>query len=193
MAFTQTVPEFQCVFSTIDSPATPGFAPSEEEWIAQRSQLAPVHRPDLGRLRKFLRQMFVSGKLVMPDGVEIPHWGFTDETGVQSYPSLPVRINAGDLVEPELKPAKRQHTIHWHGIEPDSHNDGVGHTSFEVTGHYTYQWRAHPSTEGTYFYHCHVNTTLHVNMGLYGPLIVDPAGQDPTRPAARRSSGSSRT
>jgi len=182
MAFTQTPPQFQCVFSEIKSPATPGFVESEEDWIAQRSQLDPIHRPDVGRLRKFERQVFGSGKLVMPDGVEIRHWGFRDENGVESFPSPMVRINSGDLLQATLKPSIRQHTIHWHGIEPDAHNDGVGHTSFEVTGQYIYQWRAHPRTEGTYFYHCHVNTTLHVNMGLFGPLIVDPIGVDRAGP-----------
>src|SRR5947209_694243 len=186
MAFTQVPPVDQCVFSTIDNPVTPGLVTSDADWIAQRSQLPAIDRPDIGKRVQIMRQVFGDGKLIMPDGVEIRHWGFTDETGVKSYPSLPIRINAGDLVQNTLKPSIRQHTIHHHGIEPSAFNDGVGHTSFEVTGHYTYQWRAHPQTQGTYFYHCHVNTTLHVNMGLYGGLIVDPPGQDPAAPGRKK-------
>src|SRR3954468_14093762 len=107
MAFTQVPPADQCVFATIANPATPGLVPSEQEWIRQRSQLPAIDRPDLGNFVQVLRQVFVDGKLIMPDGVEIPHWGFTDETGVKSYPSIPVRINSGDLFQGTLKPAKR--------------------------------------------------------------------------------------
>jgi len=167
---------------------TYGLVRSEAEWIRLRSQLPPEHGPDLGTIRRFERNVFTNGKLEMPDGEEIDHWGFDDgDSDNRTLPSLPIRVAGGDLVQVTLKASSRQHTIHHHGIEPDMDNDGVGHTSFETTSEYTYQWRAHPANAGTYFYHCHVNTTLHVQMGMFGALIIDPPGTDLDTPVSRQN------
>lgn len=122
----------------------------------------------------FVRRVFYGGLPVqMPDGQSVNFWGFFDPlTGVQTFPSAPIRVREGQLVHCEFTPGKSTHTIHWHGIEPTPMNDGVGHHSFEVAGQYTYQWQAAQS--GTYFYHCHKNTVLHFEMGMYGGLIIDP-------------------
>jgi FtsP/CotA-like multicopper oxidase with cupredoxin domain len=131
--------------------------------------------------RTFVRK-FYNDRLRFPDGLEIEIWSFEDETSGKSFPAPLTRANEGEIVHVELKPSKQAHTIHHHGIEPDPRNDGVGHSSFEVKGSYTYQFLVNKGAPGdpnkgaagTYFYHCHVNTVLHVQMGMFGPMIFDP-------------------
>ena len=133
--------------------------------------------PDVAHEFKFFNR-----KMKFDDGGEFEMWTFETENSGRIYPAPLVRLTEGQLFHGTIHPSKRVHTIHWHGMEPDPRNDGVGHTSFEVSGSYTYQWRpergipGNPNVgaSGTYFYHCHVNTTLHVQMGMFGPLIVDP-------------------
>src|SRR5690606_20599539 len=90
----------------------------------------------------------------------------------EQFPSPLIRVQKDDLVHVKLSASKGSHTIHHHGIEPTTMNDGVGHVSMEITGNYVYQWQ--PRTPGTYFYHCHKNTVTHFEMGLFGLLVVDP-------------------
>ena len=123
----------------------------------------------------FERKSFNDGTLVMSDGVNISYWGFEDRLrlkGKNFFPSPLIRVQEGDMVHVKLETRNNTHTIHHHGIEPTTMNDGVGHVSFETSGTYVYQWQ--PRHAGTWFYHCHKNTVLHFEMGLYGLLIVDP-------------------
>ncbi len=110
----------------------------------------------------------------MPDGKEVEIWYLAkkEDEGQIFFPSQTLRFIEGQIVHATLNPRHGPHTIHWHGIEPTTFNDGVGHISFEVAGNYTYQWMA--SYAGTYLYHCHRNTVLHFEMGMAGPLIIDP-------------------
>lgn len=121
-----------------------------------------------------VREVHSGGRVTMPDGRRIRFWGFDDpESDVgKAFPSPLIRVREGQVVHTRMLSSKNTHTIHHHGIEPIPHNDGVGHTSFEVDDVYDYQWR--PSQSGLYFYHCHKNTVLHFELGMYGPLIVDP-------------------
>lgn len=120
---------------------------------------------------------FRTADIVMPDGASVEFWGFTGQGEAGQYPSKIIRIPQGRIFHGTMQPRKGTHTIHWHGIEPTSMNDGVGKLSFEVSSQYTYQWRA--AEPGFYFYHCHHNTPLHFEIGMVGAMMVDappPAG-----------------
>lgn len=106
-----------------------------------------------------------------------------------TFPSPLIRVKQGDLVYTTVGAHTNTHTIHWHGIEPSPYNDGVGKHSFEIIEGgrgFVYRWQA--AEPDFYFYHCHKNTPLHFEMGLYGPLIIDPvkpawaAASDPAPP-----------
>jgi len=127
----------------------------------------------------FNRGIYMNGSMTMDDGNAVTIWGFTDGGGGMGgggnqFPSPAMRVTEGQVVHTNLSVQGMMwlHTIHHHGIEPSQENDGVGHYSFDVDGTYTYQWKA--SHAGTYFYHCHTNTVLHAEMGMYGGLIIDP-------------------
>ncbi|WP_422447060.1 multicopper oxidase domain-containing protein [Thermoanaerobacterium sp. DL9XJH110] len=73
------------------------------------------------------------------------------------------------------------HTLHVHGGHVASQVDGVPETSFGVPVtppgspaiSITYYFK--PEKPGTYFYHCHQEASEHVQMGMYGALIVYPS------------------
>jgi plastocyanin len=122
------------------------------------------------------------GYLMLPDGTEVYIWGYSlkNEQGTAEYPSPTLEVNEEDNVEITLtnigtkkKGIKRlAHTIHWHGLDTDQQNDGVPHTSpaIQVGDSYTYRFTA--GHAGTYFYHCHVDTIEHLQMGMHGAFIV---------------------
>jgi FtsP/CotA-like multicopper oxidase with cupredoxin domain len=133
----------------------------------------------------FSRGIDMNIPMTMDDGNTVTMWGFSDTAGGgggmggggmgggATFPSAPMRVRQGQVCQTQLQVDMMMfHTIHHHGIEPEYRSDGVGHLSWDVQGNYTYQWR--PMHAGTYFYHCHTNTVLHAEMGMYGALIVDP-------------------
>jgi FtsP/CotA-like multicopper oxidase with cupredoxin domain len=69
-------------------------------------------------------------------------------------------------------------TIHWHGVPglPNAEDGVAGVTQQAVApGHsMTYEFVA--SAAGTYWYHSHQDTSSQLAHGLYGALVVEPAG-----------------
>ena len=69
-------------------------------------------------------------------------------------------------------------SIHWHGLILPFHMDGVPGVSFPGIApgeSFTYQFPIRQA--GTYWYHSH--SGLQEQQGLYGPLLIDPAGAEP--------------
>lgn len=128
---------------------------------------------------RIARNLLVNLDLELPDGSKVPMWIIEDpedKEGGRVFPSKTIRTVEGDIVHARVGSLTNTHTIHWHGIEPTTMNDGVGKHSFEVSGNFTYQFATNQA--GTFFYHCHKNTPLHFEMGLYGLFIVDPKKPD---------------
>jgi len=96
-------------------------------------------------------------------------------------PSPVIRVEQGDTIWIQLENTHYfPHTIHLHGIDHpwvDSSgegNDGVPQTSdkFVLPGQSkTYEIR--PRVAGTFVYHCHVQTHVHLAMGLVGMFVVE--------------------
>lgn len=127
----------------------------------------------------FERRGIHNATLNVPGAGAVEMWSFEARinrglvVNIGTWPASTIRVREGEIVHTLMGNRQGPHTIHHHGIEPTPANDGVGHLTFEVTGgDYTYQWRA--AEAGTYFYHCHRNTVLHFEMGMYGMLIIDP-------------------
>lgn len=98
------------------------------------------------------------------------------EVGDRLYITL---INLGMASLPDLLDP---HTVHMHGAHVATQLDGFPEQSFGVpvwmnlsepppTATYFFQ----PEHPGTLMYHCHVDASEHVQMGMYGALIIYPS------------------
>ncbi len=110
----------------------------------------------------------------LADGTALPIWGYGWMTdGFITLPGPLLTYTEGEQVDLNFSnPSPESHTIHLHGLDVDQANDGVPTTSFfVVTGQSaTYSFTA--DRPGTFLYHCHVTTTLHLTMGMYGMILV---------------------
>ena len=159
------------VTSTHDSEVGFFHAPQAPDLFCEATQVGSIDTPNEVRPDVAFEAKFISDKIEL-DGEDVEFWTFQADNGDNLFPAPLRRVRAGQVFHHTIKPSKHVHTLHHHGMEPGPHDDGVGHMSFEVSGSYTYQIR--PMDPGTYFYHCHVNTPLHFEMGMYGGFIVDP-------------------
>jgi FtsP/CotA-like multicopper oxidase with cupredoxin domain len=81
--------------------------------------------------------------------------------------------NVGMAMRPDLFDP---HTVHWHGF-PNAATifDGEPMASISVNMGASITYFYHVVEPGTFMYHCHVEATEHMQMGMLGNLYVSPA------------------
>jgi FtsP/CotA-like multicopper oxidase with cupredoxin domain len=93
----------------------------------------------------------------------------TVDEGKEFYLSL---SNVGMMMRPDLFDP---HTVHWHGFpNASSVFDGVPDASISINMGFTLTYYYNVVEPGTYMYHCHVEATEHMQMGMLGNLYVRP-------------------
>ncbi len=143
------------------------------------------------------------GFITMADGKPIYTFGFSDVTGLlpsqvvngdgtrpgglaaANYPAPTIHLkegqefylsltNVGMILRPDLFDP---HSVHFHGFpQAASVFDGVPESSATINmgSTFTYYYNIVDGLAGTYMYHCHVEATEHIQMGMVGNLYIDP-------------------
>jgi FtsP/CotA-like multicopper oxidase with cupredoxin domain len=136
-----------------------------------------------------------------PDGRTTYIFGFANATGVSDVNQFNLKnkaqhnaplfwakegvefrvqlTNVGLAQRPDLFD---EHTVHWHGFKnviPFFDGEPTGSVSIPQGQTFTYVYLSHDP--GTYMYHCHVEDTEHVHMGMTGLVFVRPAQDGTTK------------
>jgi FtsP/CotA-like multicopper oxidase with cupredoxin domain len=135
------------------------------------------------------------GFVTMADGRPLYMFGFSDITGTlpsqamdvgalsANFPAPTIRLregeefylnltNVGMSIRPDLSDP---HSVHFHGF-PNAAPvfDGTPENSIAVNMGSTLTYYYRIVEPGTYMYHCHVEATEHMQMGMLGNLYVEP-------------------
>lgn len=135
------------------------------------------------------------GFIKMADGLVQYIFGFNDVTGIvpgsvveagtlaQTFPAPTITAkegenfyltltNVGMIMRPDLFDP---HSVHWHGFPnaaPVFDGEPMASISINMGSSLTYYYNV--PDPGTYMYHCHVEATEHMQMGMLGNLYVTP-------------------
>ena len=135
------------------------------------------------------------GFITMADGHLQYIFGFADVTGMPQgvvmseammsaeFPAPTIKVkegttvyltltNVGMMMRPDLFDP---HSVHWHGFpnaSPVFDGEPMASISINMGASLTYYYQT--PDPGTYMYHCHVEATEHMQMGMLGNLYVTP-------------------
>lgn len=95
-----------------------------------------------------------------------------------TVPAPLLRLRQGQKLRLTVENAlDEESSIHWHGLLVPFQMDGVPGVSFpgiKPRSSFTYEFNVEQA--GTYWYHSH--SGLQELMGMYGPIVIDPAGAE---------------
>jgi FtsP/CotA-like multicopper oxidase with cupredoxin domain len=179
-------------------PVSGAYDPVTNSWISADGTIVCIH---LVATDGFIN---MADKLTtdVPNGRLQYTFGFTNVTGLPNNTSdaiLPVTEFGAEFPAPTISVKQGQevyitltnrsfalrpdlfdgHSVHWHGFpQAASIFDGEPMASFGVFpgSSFTYYYR--PNDPGTYMFHCHVEATEHMQMGMLGNLYVRPLQDD---------------
>ena len=119
----------------------------------------------------------MDGFKLLDDGNTVDTWGYGIYTPGLWFITVPgpvLEFTQGDSVNLHfVNVSPEDHTIHLHGMDVSTEEDGVPATSFAVHSNDTAEYNFKAANSGTFIYHCHVLTTLHLTMGMYGMIVVN--------------------
>ncbi len=109
-------------------------------------------------------------------------WAFQADDHAPSVPGPIYRVPEGETVELTYENTEHNHdhTLHVHAVNKSWHDDGAPDTTGHEMVHpgesgiYTIE----ADVPGTHFYHCHVQTDTHLEMGMYGIFHVIPEDRE---------------
>ena len=135
------------------------------------------------------------GFVKMGDGRDLYMFGFSDVSRIpqddvfptaqlsHEFSAPPIQLRQGDELYLTLSNVGMvgrpdlfdPHTVHYHGF-PQSSNiyDGLPESGIAIKMGASLTYYYLNNDPGTYMYHCHVEATEHMQMGMLGSLYVDP-------------------
>lgn len=136
------------------------------------------HQANAQRTKEYDIVMRNSNTITLWDGVTVPIFAFAEGIGGEStLPGPTIYAEEGDTVIITARNISRphDHTIHLHGLDVDTRNDGDPTTSFAIAHAKDCTYTFVATHAGTYIYHCHLMDVIHLQMGMYGSVIVKAA------------------
>ena len=137
------------------------FSSSEEE-NSTISLIREASNPD-----RQITLVAEDAEIEIAPGKRVKTWTFNG-----TVPAPTIRLTEGENVTIKfINKSPIPHTIHFHG----NHDDTADGVLPQVMPNQTYLYNITGEPAGALMYHCHAPpTSLHIRMGMYGALIVDP-------------------